>query len=119
MKKPEKKYFKNCVLKFTETTRNFDGTFNYFQKKIEDCYIILTEGKKTIEYIVIQGGFIKHSKKRGGNLKYTGRYITETDFQQCIRDEKFNVYEFILSIDDSVIKEKRLIDYETFSKIKL
>ncbi len=120
MKKEKiKRYFKNCFLKYTVTTRNFDGSFNYFQSKHEDVLIVVTEGKQTIDFIITQGAELKVCKTRVKSKKFEGVEISKQEFQSILRERKFEVFESIETIQDQKIKEERLIDYNNFPNIYL
>ena len=118
-KQPIKYYFKDCVIKYTQTHRNDDGTFSFTSKVVEDCLLIITDGKATKEYITFVGAEIKFHKTRVKSFKMIkASPIHEKEFHQLIREIKFQVFEEIEKIPITKIREERLKDYSEFPIIK-
>ncbi len=112
-----KYYFKNCLLKYTSSTRNFDGTFNLFFHKVEDCIVIKTEGKKTVEWITALGVELRYLKSRSKSLRFTGKQITEQEFHEILRERKFEVATAIDEIKEPEHKKQLRINFDNFPKI--
>ena len=112
--KPIKYFFKNCTLKFSTSIRNSDGSFSFTHHKIEDCYIITTEGKKTIEYIQQYGCKLKYNKTRSKSAKFIGKNVTEKEFRMLLNELKFETIENIQALNDAEIKKERCIEFYDF-----
>lgn len=111
-----KKYFLKCDLKFTKSNRDANGNFNYQQIKVEDCLIITTEGKKTIEYITTVGAVLKLNKTRANKKKFDGLEVPKEFFESELRQRKFEVFESIQTIQDLKIKVQREKEFFNFPK---
>lgn len=93
--KKVKHYFKNGKIKYTECDRLVvEDVVKYKFKNIEvkDVLIIVTEGKKTIEFIYQYGCELFYKKKRSKTLKYSGTEISRDLFINIVRDFKNDAY---------------------------
>ena len=116
-KQLQKKYFKDCTLKFTEFTRFLNDKnqpcFERHYRTIHDCFVVTTEGKKTVEYITTKGAQFKYHKKRSSSLRFAGNEISKERFYTIMREERFEVFEMIEQLPQE-LQTQLLIDYNNF-----
>jgi len=112
--KLKKYYFKNCTLKFSTSIRNSDETFSFTHHKIEDCYIIKTEDKATIEYIQQYGCELKYNKTRSKSAKFHGILIDEKQFHSLLNEMKFETKTNIDELTDDKLRQQKETEFYDF-----
>ncbi len=118
-KQPNKRYYKNCKVKFTVSKRDQYGHFTFEGRKYEGCLVVVTEGKKGFTFYYSYGVQFFEVKKRMKSLKFTGVEIKSFEFEALkLRMECETIEAQKELIDYNKMCDKKQIDVENFPFIK-